>query len=321
MKRLITKTLLCSAVVAGLFLVVQGTANAAITGNCVSCHTMHNSQDGTNFTTSTAQDNLLLNGCLGCHQGTSTEIASRPVNVAYSAPIVYTTDAAPTKTLAGGNFYWMNATNDNLGHNVTDIGNPEGVLTSGGPGGSFAISNLSCTACHVGGGHHTGGSGGAADGSSVANSYRFLSGSVTGVEDTDWEYTVASNDHNTYNGNTDTDGTGSISGHCALCHGDFHGSANIGGTSSPWTRHPTDVALPATGEYADYNTYDPQAPVGATTNVTDFTSVTTNQNIVVCTSCHRAHGANQPDMLRWTYSTMNAGSSGTTGCFVCHTSK
>ncbi|MCK4488054.1 MAG: hypothetical protein KAU38_15015, partial [Desulfobacterales bacterium] len=43
--------------------------------------------------------------------------------------------------------------------------------------------------------------------------------------------------------------------------------------------------------------------------------------IVMCLSCHRAHGTPNNDLLRWAY-TMDAGS-GTDngGCFICHTTK
>ncbi|MFC1513206.1 cytochrome c3 family protein [Thermodesulfobacteriota bacterium] len=46
--------------------------------------------------------------------------------------------------------------------------------------------------------------------------------------------------------------------------------------------------------------------------------------VVMCLSCHRAHGSEYPDMLRWDYNTMivndEQGATGT-GCFVCHSSK
>ncbi|CAD7777657.1 MAG: hypothetical protein KIIPBIDF_00918 [Candidatus Methanoperedenaceae archaeon GB50] len=49
-------------------------------------------------------------------------------------------------------------------------------------------------------------------------------------------------------------GNNTISGLCAECHGDFHGSSDDIGSSSPWLRHPTDIQLPGTGtEYYKYN--------------------------------------------------------------------
>lgn len=44
----------------------------------------------------------------------------------------------------------------------------------------------------------------------------------------------------------------------------------------------------------------------------------------MCLSCHRVHGSEYPDILRWDYSKMIAGDPGDeegNGCFVCHTTK
>ena len=122
--------------------------------------------------------------------------------------------------------------------------------------------------------------------------------------------------------------SGTISGYCATCHSQFHSlqSDGIGDTiDSPFIRHPTDVSLPATGEYADYTEYNLNAPVGRLTVPAVSSSVVTpGSDAVTCLSCHVAHASNYPDMLRWDYTTMITGDAGTaagTGCFVCHTSK
>jgi hypothetical protein len=139
---------------------------------------------------------------------------------------------------------------------------------------------------------------------------------------------------------------GTISGVCGSCHGAFHrinhdipSGADDGvgtSTSSPFLRHPTDVVLPGAGtEYASYrnrnlaqNIYSVEAPVARPTVPNSISSnVTTGAGgnaIVMCLSCHYAHGSDQPDMLRWDYSGMDAGTSGATagtGCFTCHTQK
>ena len=44
--------------------------------------------------------------------------------------------------------------------------------------------------------------------------------------------------------------------------------------------------------------------------------------IVLCISCHRAHGTPYADILRWDYSSCTAGNpNANCGCFACHTSK
>lgn len=90
-------------------------SSAAVTGDCVNCHTMHNSQDGsalahsgtgagwngTNLTggdSTASQGNLLLSGCVGCHSnaGGDTIVTIGTTKV----PIVYN-QAEPTLPLAG----------------------------------------------------------------------------------------------------------------------------------------------------------------------------------------------------------------------------
>lgn len=174
------------------------------------------------------------------------------------------------------------------------------------------------------------------------NSYRFLRG-VKGLENTGtykWQNYNATN-HNEYFGATtpmsvscsNTCHLGpdfavqppnnTISGFCATCHGRFHDLASIGGdTVSPFTRHPTDVVLKGSGEYTAYTTYSIEAPVARQTVLDSISStVTPGTDVVMCLSCHAAHGTNYPDILRWDYSTMVAGGGGSGGCFTCHTQK
>ncbi len=195
----------------------------------------------------------------------------------------------------------------------------------------------------VTGGHH--GDDSTMDGSTMAKSYRFLLG-ITGKEDPDWEKTTGANNHNIYKGvarNDDADGatvTSTISYLCAECHSNFHGGAdllaandtwNTAETASPWLRHPSDFDLNkarqvAGGDDYDGYTYSVDVPV-ATTNPATATDATltgaaAGQAIVMCLSCHRAHGSQYNDILRWDYSTMNAGGGASTaGCFYCHTTK
>jgi len=115
-----------------------------------------------------------------------------------------------------------------------------------------------------------------------------------------------------------------ISGFCGTCHQNFHILADIGGnTSSPFIRHPTDVVLKATGEYSAYTAYSTEAPVARPTVYNNPSpTVTPGTDVVMCLSCHGAHGTDYPDILRWDYSDMIAGdSSKSGGCFTCHTLK
>jgi len=157
----------------------------------------------------------------------------------------------------------------------------------------------------------------------VAGSFRWLKG-VRGFENDDatdpWRNKDATI-HNEYYGKHGVTGegasattatNGTISELCAECHGNFHSEADIGGSSvSPFKRHPTDVKLKSTGEYASYTTYSVQAPVArasiTTVNQTANGTVTPGTDIVMYLSCHYAHGGPNDDLLRWSYSTMVAG--------------
>ncbi len=187
------------------------------------------------------------------------------------------------------------------------------------------------------------------DGTKIGKSYRFLgidvSGSsfssgdgVDGLEHDHWESgqenslfannTLNADDHNVY----DAEGINRV---CASCHGDFHGTDQ--GTSEPWIRHPTDITLESaadegpSAEYDEYpNTaggelYSTEAPVGFTVAQADGeANVDANDGQVLCISCHRAHGSEWDDILRWNYDAMLAtGGEGSvnTGCNRCHTTK
>lgn len=183
-------------------------------------------------------------------------------------------------------------------------------------------------------GQQGGGTGGA-DTIAAGKSYRFLY-NVHGGEDSDWQATLSATDHNEYKGQTYASrplGSGqtwgtieTISQLCAECHGYFHASDEITNTTgSPWKRHPTDAVIPASGEYASYTAYSTQAPVARFAIPIPSSSASvnpgTNDAIVMCLSCHRAHASEFPDILRWDYTTMIAGGGGSGGCFTCHTTK
>jgi len=183
-----------------------------------------------------------------------------------------------------------------------------------------------------------------------ANSYRFLLG-VKGLENTDpdgrWQ-NKSSSSHNEYFGaaspgligcsNVSCHQAGGVkapnntmSGLCATCHGNFHtlttsSSSGIGASaSSPFIRHPADIVIRNSGEYAGYTSYNLTAPVGRQT-LPDAPSatVTPGSDTVSCLSCHMAHASDYPSMLRFDYSQMmahNGGAASGNGCFACHTTK
>jgi hypothetical protein len=331
------KTIIIGFLAVFVLFLTYGISDTAVTGVCYHCHTMHNSQGGSGeayiYTAGTKSLSpnplsLLLKGdCLACHTSTTTAT----IDPTTHAPIVYNTGGYPTGAkgttsapLAGGNFF---GTTDATRHNVDFVAGQDAVLGNKPPGTTTALaSQLTCagaTGCHgdrsqstnylaIKGAHHSNVTG-TVDGTTVGKSYRFLNG-ITGVEDTDWEQSASSTDHNGYKGysNSFTDTT-TISYLCGECHGDFHSSAGVG-SASPWLRHPTDVTLAALG--TDYTTYDIDVPVAlstpsATSSTVDSTS------IVICLSCHNAHGTLNNDILKWAYDS-SAGSGLTTKCLKCH---
>lgn len=312
-------------------------ADAAITGVCVNCHTMHNSQGGAAVYAGGPYPLLLFNTCIGCHSSSTTS------TIVSNTPIVYNTGGYPasargagtaTTPLAGGNFYG-NGTADTTIHNAIGTAGlgVDGVLGNIPPGGSTLGTQLSCAGtagCHgepavsnsdaaIKGSHHTNTTG-TLDGTTVGKSFRFLKG-VTGVEDSNWEQSASSTDHNGYKGATDVNGTAAdISFSCGSCHGNglaggFHGTAGVS-TATPWLRHPTDIVLTSTTATGYGVTYNLETPVALATPSTSVSAVGVTSR-VICLTCHNAHGSPYADLMRFDY-TMNAGGGGTTGCLRCH---
>jgi len=319
---------------------VSVSANAAITGKCSDCHTMHASQDGT---ATTPNDNLTKFSCIGCHNG----------GVA-AAPNVFGQLAA-ARTAGGtfnSNIVDAAATDYHKVHNVSDVTwtNPEVELLNTTPGteaGGFTepdgAAELTCAGtlgCH---GQASGGFKGFHH-NSYPNAYRFLrfndgAGNYTDIKgkgDTTWELGGAdAAGHNVYYALTDDNSAtrDSISSLCSMCHGDFHGQDDTTDSgTSPWKRHPTEVAIPAAwdaigaGVTIDYNV----TPFGFTgadytamTTATAYSATLADNPRVVCVSCHRAHGSDYNDLLRFNYTDVGtlqtAGSGATIGCLACHT--
>lgn len=308
----------------------------AISGQCVTCHTMHDSQDGAVMASGGPIDLLLKSTCLGCHSSVASETIKSG-----NIPVVYNTAGYPAGTrgsgttapLAGGNFYTADGTaaSDAKVHNVTGIAAGVDVtLGNVPPGGADLAEQLTCAGtkgCHgdrtiaganaaIKGAHHTNIATGL-DGTTTAKSYRFLKG-VTGVEQATWEQTASSTAHNGYKAATDSDGTAvDISVLCTGCHTNFHGAANTG-SPEPWQRHPTDIVLTAAVVTGYGGAYLLETPVALATPSTSSSTVD-NTSRVICMSCHNTHGSTYADMLRFDYTTMNAGNAvNNNGCETCH---
>ncbi len=311
---------------------------AKVTGDCSNCHTMHNSQDGqpmahqlntstyTFETDITPNEALLISDCAGCHT------SSGSTTIVNNVPMVFNTGTF-NNPLSGGNFYDV-INDDAVGHNVAGIKGQDSTLGLTPPGGTAMTSQLTCAGefgCHgnrsagndnltgLKGAHHTDDSGGIT-GASVGLSYRFLNG-IKGKEDADWEQDNVNTSHNEYKGAVGFSDTTTISYLCGECHGDYHSSAGAG-SSSPWLRHPTDIVLKSTGEYANYTAYSMVAPVARPEdNYTgDADVVRPGTDIIMCFSCHRAHGSPNFKIMRWDYKSSTL-TEALSGCNVCHTSK
>lgn len=274
-----------------LFIFAAAPVLAKVTGECVNCHTMHNSQGaapmpGAGSISENGQHAALTRGsCVGCHSNTGSETIK--VLGSSRIPVVYNT-VQPVNELAGGNFYWVKINEEN-GHNVLTIPGivqdtklsvapASPVAANGGCDGCHA-KTADCTSCHSPYHHGEGakpvvGSDAQSNGDSIKSVYyRFLAngsyfhtaGGVMGIEDPDWEQTRSATKHNVYAGGSipavNSSGLinddGSMSNYCAGCHTKFHSKVDSG-SASPWLRHPNNYALPADAskEYRLYNSQD-----------------------------------------------------------------
>jgi hypothetical protein len=345
------------AIVISLLIGGGGIGYAKVTGMCGNCHTMHNSQGGTHMIINTEIDGtsgvypyLTRGSCVGCHTGTND--GSNP------APYVYNTVGVDyaSETLAGGNFKWV-VTDDAKGHNVKgipgmtkddalsvapgDLGLAEGCSSTTCHESLYNTTEVAtgCEGCHLDPKHHAPQQAAGTPAVEANGYFRFLSGhengdgsGVEGIEDSDWQFTKGADDHNEYLGKagSNTFGGFSVAGiagntmtaYCTGCHGNFHTQVD---TNSNWIRHPSDAVLPSSGEYTAYSTYDPNVPV-ARAALTAVSNTVGSTDMVMCLSCHRAHGSPYNDMLRWNYDGMVAGNGSGggndgTGCFKCHSEK
>ncbi|MEW6067078.1 MAG: cytochrome c3 family protein [Nitrospirota bacterium] len=312
--------------------------------------------------TTTPKSNLLIYNCLGCHTGINTATTTTPYVFSLSEPTfgVNTLSGGNFYWVRTDDIKGHNVFSDNSDGNLSKAPGDIGFYTCGtnschanihGTASGTGFSNLNerqgCTKCHMvttngypTGYHHANdGTGTKYVDSATKGWFRFLAGHITGngygvvgIEDGDWQYTKSDTDHNEYlgsvvNGNYGFVGLGNtMTGYCTGCHGVYHQDQQSGGN---WIRHPSDSVLPNSGEYAAISTtYNPNVPVARPDTFlnslgnTPNSTVQADRDMVMCLSCHVAHGSPYDDLLRWDYSSMIAGGgSNETGCFACHTQK
>jgi len=324
------KTLLTLAFFVGAAALVafSSPAFAAVSGQCSGCHTMHNSQGGTAMATGGPHSTLLLNNCLGCHTTTGTD----PYVGVY--PYVAGSSFSDDNCLAGGLFpaSMGSGDNDDNHHGIGNTNAPAGYAGTFYTGGTNGLACAGSNGCHgnesdvddmtaISGGHHSG-----------TGAYRMLfvggtasTNAVGGDPADDYEELIIKTPSTspTYGTNANLYSGGSMSGGktindlCAKCHGDFHGTANTQ-SGGAWIRHPTDNSISTdwtlgAGGYSLDGDDIKNNPVGFVD-----ASVDNAAKKVLCLSCHRAHGTENDDLLRWAYSTQDAGSGITYGCLGCH---
>ncbi len=303
---------------------------------------------------------LIKAGCVACHTGTNT--GSNGIPYVFDTAKAKDLAGGNFAWVNDDEAHGHNVAEINVADLI--LGNTPPGGAGALPGGVSALTaQLRCAGtngCHgdtteptqfgaVSGGHHgkakTLTYTGEMDGSDLANSYRMLLG-VKGIEDSLWEMNATASVHNQYYGiDRDTEDaadstTGTISGLCAKCHSTFHKDpAGVDGTftenmGSPWIRHPTDYDMwnVKDKEYGSYggtgNPYLPGVPLASnlTNGVLSTVLQSSGDAIVTCVSCHRVHGSQFTDMLRWDYDAdttamlAHAGDN-STGCFACHTTK
>lgn len=299
---MLRRNLLIGGLVAGVF-ILPSVASAKVQGVCSNCHTMHNSQGGADINATITA--LIGSGCASCHSdGTSVNNTTDGKSDAPTgAPQV-------TGTTGGINAAgYFQAGNDSLQHNPSNFAGETEDTISDVPGDALTRSvaafggagvRMDCEDCHTTAGHHT------------ATNYRMLArngATAGGVSD--------------YNPNAAFPGKRSdltynaagMNNVCAACHGNFHGTAVGNQTDgTDWIRHPTDISLTA---------YEAATSLATSTfTATDAVVVGTTgatTDMIMCLSCHVAHGGPYADLLSFSYA-LNYAGTGTraSGCETCH---
>ena len=311
----------------------QGQASVPLK-DCEICHTLYPEMTAVKDDKKTKDIQAVF--CVNCHTNTTGDTIK--VLGSFRTPAVYNTKE-PDSLLAGGSFYYVANYGDKKGHNVHKITNvdanlpglPPGYdrsldpsvigynenkpLTCAGSNGCHGDRNIENPFAAIIGAHH--GIDFPIDGTTIARSYRYLRitskvEGVVGLKDDNWGQNSTPSKHNEY--------SLSMNRLCVSCHGDFHG----GDKRKAWFRHPVGVTIPDKGEFKGYITYNLDAPVGRK-NVPEVSgkAVRHGSDVVVCLSCHMAHGSPYNSSLRWNFDIISSGSEKGErgGCFICHTKK
>lgn len=263
--------------------------------------------------------------CTTCHRAVLNDRYDRPGGT----PFVLQPEG---NDLAGGNFIHVSTKGDRYGHNVEGFVEicPDNIDAPGLTDRSldFRSVRLTCAGkygCHgdpskvspreaMDKAHHNYDPKKPRDGKTVATSYRFLLG-ITGVEMNEdgykWESRVSSEKHNEYQGSANWNDPNNISYLCIRCHGNASNSHGSG--------HPASILLSAMGEFSKYVTYDPLVPVARINpaGIRNHAQVnaSSGNEVVMCLSCHRAHGSPYPSILRFPYDQERMSS---IACQKCH---
>jgi len=311
---------------------------AVVGGDCDACHVLYPGMMEKTFRAKPFQYVKRDIFCVNCHSNNGSDTIQ--MIGGNRVPIIFN-NVKPVRPLAGGNFYYVARDfGDRKGHNVDGVtsidskfrGFPPGYDRSLDPSltGYNPAKPLACAGsngCHgnrniedpfeaLFGTHHAVAA--PIDGSSTAKSYRFLknASTVTGVvgfEDNEWNQKSSSEKHNEY--------TSSMDLLCVGCHGDFHKKDRTK-KEGLWFRHPTGVALPNSGEYVNYKTYNPDAPVAREIPLKSSSNeVVPGGDTVTCLSCHVAHSSPYESILRWDYDNIETEDAGKGACLICHTGK
>lgn len=281
------------------------TGSAATEGSCSNCHVTHDFMSPLPG----LFDGFGGDDCIGCHL--DADMQNTKENFDIRMPPQVNKELTP---LAAGWFYSSvpDPAKDGSMHNVSGVSPEDETLGNTPPGGETLANRLECVSCHLRPNHH------ASNPAMVSTNYRFLSG-ILGKGDRYWELSAGATTHNQYREETKTMGqeftrTDTMSFFCARCHGLFHSEIE---NQYGWSRHPIGADISAlTGEYNSYSMYDPLVPVGSLSvdQTISNTIQTAGNGLVSCVSCHRAHGSNYKDLLRWDPDSA-------TGCYFCHSTK
>lgn len=237
---------------------------ATNTNQCANCHQTHTAQGAKLLQAATT-----LATCQSCHWGVGT-------NSKYNVKDGETSTATGKAPSLGGPMSHTAGAGDQWGNKGTTSAHEFDPATSvTAPGGYNATQSLTCTSCH--GAHETG-------------NYRQIQTAITYPDGPSTTTTATVTFRAAAAAPVATAGesasylSGSV-GLCAACHSDYNAATTSGHTAASGTfvtngkyRHAVNVAP------ASYGT-------GLTTSLPlEGTNATANQNMVVCLTCHYAHG-------------------------------